>query len=651
LFAFFFIERSVMFDTVRNNSKLMMLLMFVLGIPSLALVGLDGYSRFNDTGKVVAQFDGSKITQPEWDEAHKREVERIRAQMPNVDPKLLDSDEARRATLDQLVNERLLALAAQRQLLITSDARLARDLQQNPVIAGLRGPDGKLDMERYRQLAASQGLTPEGLEARVRQDLSSRQVLAPLQASALALAKPTDAAVQAWLQRREVQVQKFAAKDYAAKVQASDTELEAHYNAHAERFRSAEAVDVEYLVLDLQSLTASITLPESDLKTYYEQNLQRLAGQEQRRASHILITAAKDAPAAERDKARARAQELLAQLRKTPKAFAELARKNSQDPGSAARGGDLDYFARGAMVKPFEDAVFGMKEGEISEVVESDFGFHLIELTAIKAPKAPSFEAMRPQLEADLRKQQAQRKFAELAETFSNSVYEQADALQPVADKLKLGLKQAKGVTRSSAGLPTELSNAKVLQALFSEDAVGKRRNTEAIEVGSNTLVSARVAKHYPSVVRPFAEVRDNVRQQFVQARALELARAEGQARLAAWKAQPDAATLGQALVVSRDQQQSQAQALVDAALRADPAQLPALLGVELGAEGYAVVRVNKIVPREAQPAEQARQTQQQFAQLRSQAEVQAYLAALKKEFKAEILVSARKSAEASEKP
>ncbi len=640
-----------MFDTVRNNSKVMMGLLFLLIIPSFVLFGVEGYSRFTDNAAAVARVDGQKITRQEWDDAHKREVDRIRAQMPGIDPKLLDSAEARRATLDQLVNERLLAVAAQKQLLITSDARLARDLQQNPTIAGLRGPDGKLDMERYRQIAASQGLTPEGFEARIRQDISSRQVLQPLQASALALTKPTDAALQAWLQRREIQVQKFPARDFAAKVQVSDADLENHYKANTERFRSVESADVEYVVLDITSLLPTITLPEQDLRTYYEQNLQRLAGQEQRRASHILITAAKDAPAAEREKARARAQELLAQLRKTPKAFADLARKNSQDPGSASRGGDLAFFARGAMVKPFEDAVFGMKDGDISDLVESDFGFHIIQLTGIKSPKAPSFEAMRPQLEADLRKQQAQRKFAELAETFSNSVYEQADALQPVADKLKLTLRQAKGVTRLPAGLPIELGNPKVLQALFSDDAVGKRRNTEAIEVAPNTLVSARIAKHYPSVVRPFAEVRDSVRLQFVQTRALELARAEGQARLEAWKGQPDAAALGQPLVVSRDQTQSQAQALVDAALRADPAKLPALLGVELGAEGYAVVRVNKIVPREAQSPEQARLIRQQFAQLRSQAEVQAYLAALKKEFKAEILVSEAKTAEPKEKP
>jgi len=640
-----------MFDTVRNNSKVMMGVLFLLVIPSFVMFGLEGYSRFTDKAAAVAKVDGNKISQQEWDDAHKREVDRIRAQMPNVDPKLLDSQAARLATLEQLVNERLLAAAAQKQLLVTSDARLARELQQSPAIAGLRGPDGKLDMERYRQLAASQGMTPEGFEARVRQDLSSRQVLAPLQASGLSLAKTTDAALQAYLQRREVQLSKFAAKDFANKVPVSDADLESYYKANAERFRSVESADVEYVVLDIHSLQAGISLPEQDLKTYYEQNLQRLSGQEQRRASHILITSAKDAPAAERDKARAKAQELLVQLRKAPKTFADMARKNSQDPGSASKGGDLDFFARGAMVKPFEDAVFGMKDGDISDVVESDFGFHIIQLTGIKAPKAPSFEAMRPQLEADLRKQQAQRKFADLADTFSNSVYEQTDALQPVADKLKLTLKKAQGLTRTPvSGMPTELNNPKLLQALFSEDAVSKRRNTEAVETGANTLVSARIVKHYPSVVRPLAEVRDEVRKQFVQTRSLELARAEGQAKLAAWKAQPDVASLDKAVVVSRDQLQGQAQVLVDAALRADPTKLPALVGVELGAEGYAVVRVNKIVAREAQAEDQARQTRQQFAQMRSQAEVQAYMAALRKEFKVEVLTAPQKSEPSDEK-
>lgn len=629
-----------MFDSIRNHSKILMGLLFLLVIPSFVLFGVDSYSSFQDKGAVVARVDGQKITQAEWDAAHQREVDRLRAQMPNLDAKMLDSAEARYATLERLVNDRLISVASEKQLLVTSDQRLARYLQQEPSIASLRGADGKLDMERYRQLAASQGMTPEMLEANVRRDLSNQQVMAGLQASAMTAQAQATTALDAFLQRREVQVQRWQPTDFAAKVQVSDADLEKFYQAQSERFRSVESADVEYLVLDAAALQKSITLPEQDLKTYYEQNIQRLAGKEERRASHILINAGKEAPAAERQKARAKADELLAAVRKDPKAFADLARKNSQDPGSAAKGGDLDFFGRGAMVKSFEDAAFALQKGAISDVVESEFGFHIILLTDIKAPKAPSFEAMRPQLEADLRKQQAQRQFAELAETFSNTVYEQADSLKPVADKLKLTVQQAQGLTRTpAAGAQGVLANAKLLQAVFAEDSVGKRRNTAAVEVASNTLVSARIVKYSPAAVRPFAEVKDDVRRQFVQEKSAELAKAEGQARLAAWKDQPAQAQVGAAMTVSREQTQSQPQALVDAVLRADPARLPALVGVDLGAQGYAVARVNKLVSREIPNEQQLTQTRQQFTQLWGQAEAQAYLAHLKSQFKAEMLV------------
>ena len=629
-----------MFDTIRNNSKILMGLLVVLIIPSFVLFGVDGYSNMSDRGAVVAKVGDIEITQQEWDAMHQKEVDRIRASAPNLDAKMLGSDAARYASLERMVNDRLIAVVAEKQLLVTSDQRLANYLQQDPSIAGLRGPDGKLDMDRYRQLAASQGMTPEMLEARVRRDLSNQQVLASLQASAVASQRQTDTALQAYLQRREIQIQRFEPATFAAKVQVTDADLEKFYQTQTDRFRSPESADVEYLVLDAAALAKNIQLPEQDIKTYYEQNLQRLSVQEQRRASHILINAAKDAPAAEREKARTKADGLLADVRKDPKSFAQLARKNSDDPGSASNGGDLDFFAKGAMVKSFEDAVFALKKGEISAVVESEFGFHIILLTDIKAPATPSLEAMRPKLEADLREQQAKRQFAELAETFSNSVYEQADTFKPVADKLKLSIQQAQGLGRTPTGANTGvMANPKILEALFSEDSVSKRRNTAAIELGNNTLVSARIVNYRAAAVRPYADVKDAVRIQYLLVQAQALAKAEGQARLNEWKAQPAQAQLGNALVVSRDQAQGQPQALVDAALRADPAAMPVLVGVDLGTQGFALMRVNKLVPREEPNAQQQAQSREQFARLLGNAEASAYLSHLKSQFKVEIKV------------
>lgn len=187
-----------MFDFVRKHTKIMMMLMFLLIIPSFVVFGIDGYSRMREQGEAVAHVGGQEIMQGEWDAMHKEESQRMRASMPNLDVKLLDSPEARYATLERLVRERVLAQAADKYKLTTSNERLAQELQANSVIASLRLPNGKLDMDRYRQLVSSQGLTPEGFEARVRRDLSARQVEAGITSTGFASATVADVALNAF---------------------------------------------------------------------------------------------------------------------------------------------------------------------------------------------------------------------------------------------------------------------------------------------------------------------------------------------------------------------------------------------------------------------------------------------------------------------
>jgi peptidyl-prolyl cis-trans isomerase D len=617
----------------------MMGILFLLIIPSFVLFGLEGYSRFNDKGAVVAKVNGNKINQTEWDAAHKREVDRIRTSMPNIDAKMFDTAEAKYATLERLVRDQVISAAAQKLQLVASDTRLARELQQSPVIAALRTADGKLDMERYKQLAASQGMTPEMFEMQVRADLSNRQVIQGVQASAYATPAQTQTAMNAFMQRREVQILNFPAAEYLGKITVSDADLQAYYDKNKDKYQSSESADIEYIVLDIESLRQSITLNEQDLKSYYEQNLQRLSSKEERRASHILITAAKDLPEAEKKTARAKAEELLQLVKAKPASFADVARKHSQDPGSALKGGDLDFFGRGAMVKAFEDAAFSMKKSDISELVESEFGYHIIQLTDIKAAKAQSFESLRPSLEADLKKQQAQRKYAELAETFSNTVYEQSDSLKPVADKLKLNIQKASQVTRQATQTRGVLSHPALLQAIFSEVSLQKQRNTEAVEVAPSTLVSARVVKHQPAATLPLVEVKEFVKRALTQEKAAEMAKAQGEQRLSALKASTGADNLPNAIVISREKTQRQLPKVVDAVLRADPNKLPSVSGVDLGVQGFAVVRVTKVLPPEAENKELMLQAQQQFTQLWGTAETQAYITHLKTLMKAEILV------------
>lgn len=627
-----------MFDFVRKHTKILMFLMFLLIIPAFVLVGVDGYNQMSDSGATVARVGGRTITQAEWDFAHRNEVDRIRQANPQFDVKLLDSPQARYAVLERLVRERVMAEAADKDHLVTTDARLARDLQQNPAIAALKKPDGSLDMERYRLLVASQGLTPEGFEARVRRDLSLRQVEAGLRSTSFLPRGVADVAVGSFFERREVQLLSFPATEFVAKVSLSDADVEAHYQAQRQRFQAPESMSIEYLVLDLESIKQSVTLNEGDIKTYYEQNAARYTGPEERRASHILINAPKDASSADRAKAKARAQELLAEVRKSPAQFADVARKHSQDKGSAPNGGDLDFFARGAMVKPFEDAAFALKKDEISEVVESDFGYHIIRVTEIRVPKQRSFDEMRAGIETELRTQQAQRKYAELAESFTNSVYEQPDSLKPAADKLKLEIRSASGIQRNpGADAKGVLANAKFLAALFGDDAIQKKRNTEAVETAPNQLVSGRVVQHTPARTLPLAEVKEAVKASLTATRAAELARKDGQARLADWKAKPADIAVAP-VVVSRDQSQNLPQKLVEAILKADPAALPFIAGVDVGNDqGYALIKVNKIVGRAAPDEAAAQQARAQLAQVWAMSEDIAYYALLKERFKVKI--------------
>ncbi|WP_287740077.1 SurA N-terminal domain-containing protein [Diaphorobacter sp.] len=627
-----------MFESIRKHSKIVMFLLFLLIIPSFILVGIDS-NYFSGGSPVVARVDGKDITQADWDNAHRLESDRIRAQSPGIDAKLLDSPQARYATLERLVRDRVLQVAAQDMHMLTSDARLARELQSIPQIAALKRADGTLDAEAYRALAGAQGLTPEGLEARIRQDLSVNQVMGGVMGSAFSGPAEARLALDALFQRREIQIARFNASAFVSKVVVTDADLEAYYTAHPAKFQQAEHASVEYVVLDLDAVKAGILLSEDDLRTYYKENLNRLAGKEERRASHILINASKDAPADARTQAKAKAEELLAQVRKAPGSFAEIAKKESQDPGSAPSGGDLGFFGPGAMVKPFEDAVFSMKRGEISDVVETDFGFHIILLSDIKTPRQPSFEELRPSLEAELKQQQAQRKFAEVAEAFANGVYEQADSLQPVADKLKLKIQTAEGVTRTpAAGGAGPLANARFLEALFQSDSLQNKRNTEAIEIGTSVLAAGRVTAYQPAMTLPLDKARDQVRAIYIAEKSAELARQEGQAKLTAWKAAPDAASgLTAALTVSRDRLQDQPRSVVDAALRANVDQLPAWTGVDLGAQGYAVVKINRVVPRDSVDDARARMEREQYSQSWASAEALAYYDLLKQRFKVQI--------------
>ena len=630
-----------MFDFIRNHSRVLFFVMVLLIFPSFVFFGVQGYAKFNDpTGAAVAKVDGQKISLAEWDAAHRRQIEQMRRQMPNLDAAFFDSPEVKRESLDNMVRERVLFTAANRAHFSVSDERLQREVMSIPQLAALRRPDGSFDAASYKALLGAQGLTPEGFEANLRQDLVLRQVLGGVTNSVPPGGAPGRSALDALLQQREAQVLRFDSKDQVAGIAPSDADLAAYHKAHEAQFRSPEQASIEYVVLDLDALKAGIAVTDEELRKYYSENAARYTVAEERRASHVLINAAKDAPAAERTQAKARAEGLLADLRKNPAAFAEVAKKNSNDTASAARGGDLDFFARGAMVKPFEDAAYAMKPGEISNLVETDFGFHIIRLDAVRGGEKKPFEAVRAEIDEEVKKQLAQKKYAEAAEQFTNTAYEQAESLQPLIDKLKLKKQTATVQRTAAAGATGALASVKLLAGVFGNDAVKNKRNTEAVEVGPNQLAAARVVQHQPARVQALADVLPLVRERVIAEQAAAAARKAGEAKLAALRGGADAAALPAATLFSRASAQAQPRALVDAVLRADASKLPQWLGVDLGEAGYAVVRLTAIKPLAADAPELA-QLLPRYAQAWGAAEAQAYYNALKARYKVEIKTDA----------
>ena len=624
-----------MFDFIRDHKKIMQILLIILIFPSFVLFGMDGYKRFQSKGDVVATVNGVEITKEEWEQSHKNEVTRVSASMPNMDVAMFDSPAMKYGVLERMVQTRVLESSAKKLNLMVSDQRVALAISGIEGLAGIKKPDGSLDIEKYKQLLASQGMTPEIFENRMRGEVAMRQVVNGVTQSSVTFPAQIDVALDSFYQQREIQIAIFSASDFLAQAKPSDEDVNKFFATHKNEYQSAESADIEYVVLSLDAIEKNITLNDADLKAYFDQNQATLAAKEERRASHILINAADSASDADKQKAREKAQSILDAIKKNPASFADAAKKNSQDPGSAVKGGDLGFFARGAMVKPFEDAAYALKKGDISGLVQSDFGFHIIQLTDIKSATS-DFNQVRPVLEKELKNQQARKQFAEMAEQFSNLVYEQSDSFKPVVGKLKLDIQTAQNVMKEVKPDPkSPWTNANLLKSLFSADSIKNLRNTEAIEAGPNTLVAARITKHFPAKQIPLEEIKPMIVQAVLVQKALELAKENGKSKLDEWKKAPEAAQLQSPLVLSREQSMNLPGNLVDETMRANTAKLPILIGVDLGSRGYGIVKINKVLENNTQT--KSAQLRERFVKSWATAENLAYYGYLKELLKASI--------------
>lgn len=582
-----------MLEAIRKHAKgwLAKVILALIAV-TFALFGVDSYMKGDRSGGVVAEVGKLGISSEELSREIQAQSDRMREALgPAFDASATETAEFRKQVLDSLIERKALLLEAQKLKMLAPDAYIAGVLGQIPAFQ----QDGAFSQQRYEAVLRQNGRTPAQFESELQQAFRLDAITSPVALAAF----PSDTSVRQIArlvaQQREIAWADLPASAVASQIKVTQADVEAYYSANKAEFTEPEQVRAEYLVLDMATVAAGVAVSDEAVADYYAANASQFGQPEQRSASHILIAADQDADAAVRAAAKAKAEELYQTLQKAPERFGELARTHSQDPGSAAQDGSLGSFGRGMMVKPFEDAVFGMKPNEIGAPVESDFGYHIIRLDGIESAKTAPLSEVRPAIVEELRKQQAQKAFADLAENFSNLVYENADSLQPAAAAAKLSVQQSGWMTAKTAPVP--FNHAGLSAALFSAESIKSKQNTEAIEVQPGTLVAARVVEHRPARLRPLAEVSAMIESKLREEQSMRLLTQKGEAAIQSLaKGEEPGLNWSAFQVVGR-----QPSAVLDPegakeVFRAATDKLPAYTGFVRPDGSYRIVRISRVL-------------------------------------------------------
>ena len=617
-----------MYDFIYRKKRVVQVILALITLP-FAFFGVDYYFRGGGSATEIARVGGETISQVEFANAISDQQDRMRQSAgKDYDPTVFSNPEVRYSMLEQLIGQRVLEQQVRRGNLRVSDAQLAQFIGE---LAPFQ-EDGKFSRTKYEQLLSSQNMTPLAFEQRVRQELTVAPLQEPIANGNITAMSNVERYLTLLDQQRQVAVATVPADVYLKDVKIDDAAVKAFYDANQGVFQVPDEVKIEYLVLTPDSLMGQITVDPAEVKKQYDDNIKQYTKAEERQASHILVAVKPDATDADKSAAKQKAEALAASARKTPAKFAELAKQNSQDPGSAGQGGDLGSFARdGSMVKPFEDAVFSGKQGDIVGPVQTDFGWHIIRITAVKPGKTQSIDEAKPQIEQDLKRQKATRKFVEAADQFQNLVYEQADSLQAAAKGLNLEVKTTPMLTRTQVQALAQ-NSPKFVQAVFSAESLQAKRNTEALEVAPNTLMAARVIDYKPATTRPFDDVKVDIRRQLERNAASELAQKTAKEKLALLEQGKDAGlSFGKPVTLTRNQAQPgfPPDALIKI-FHADANKLPAYVAAPAERGSFSVYKVIQVVTPPAPDPERLKAFNNRVGDQVGHELFNAYLASLK---------------------
>lgn len=617
-----------MLQAFRTHKRWMMFIAMIFIIPSFVVTGIYSYNRMSDSENDLATVGDTSITMMDFDNAKRQYLDNFRRQMgQSFKPNMLDTAEARASILAALISDRAISLEIASEYMNVGEADAINLVKQAPAFQR----DGKFSTEAYQQFLNSMGKSDEQFVLELRRDLTRQMLLSAVSQTTQASNTVAQRIHDLLTEERTIRTFEIKPTAFLKSVSVTDAEAQSYYDQNKSLFAVPESVDIEYVVLSPESYK-NIKASEDDIKTFYEQNLQRFSTPEERRASHILIAVNNEKTDAD---AKKEADEIYKQLQADPSKFAQLAKSKSADPGSARQGGDLGFFQKGMMVPEFDNAVFSGKKGDLIAPVKTQFGYHIIKIVDVKPAQAKPLKEVRAEIEALYQQQAAIRAFAEDAENFSNMVYEQSESLQPVAERFGLKIQTVKNVTRD---FEDQLINPNVIEALYGYDVLEDKRNSNAIEVASNTLLSARVTAHHKQTVKTFDEVKGDIVATLKNQKATEAARAQGSADIAKLLDKKSASgKFGDKTVISRERPGAYAYEVVTAALRPDANKLPTYTGVQTQDGSYFVIEVQSSKKIEASP-EQLAMRKAELAQLYSNPEQAAFISGLETKFGTQIL-------------
>lgn len=590
-----------MLDALRKHTQgwLAKAILAAITIP-FALFGIDSYLNQAGSQVAVAKVDGQKVSVQEFSNAVENAKNYMQSQGQKVDNAMLESPAFKQSVLNGIITRRVVESAVDDYHFAITNEQLSQhilgmaEFQEN----------GKFSEELYNKLLGENKLSPAKFEASIRKDLAVQQVREGLSKLVFMPEQVAKSALASEFEQREVTVAEINASEFLPEVSVKPEQVQAYYNQHKNKFIAPAKVKLEFALLSAASLMGQVVVNDAEVKQYYEENITQFQGDEQRQASHILVGFNSNAGAQEKATAKAKAESILQQLKANPKNFEKLAIEHSQDTGSATKGGDLGSFGRGAMVKPFEDAAFSMQVGQISDLVESEFGYHIIKLTGITG-QSSDFESVRTKIKAELIFQKAQAKYAELSEDFSNTVYEQSASLQPVAKKFNLKLETTPLMSKDE--LNKFFKNERFASVAFSDEVLKEKRNSEAVEVSPNNLIAARMVEYNPEAPRSFDEVKPGIESLLKIQAAMKLAKQKSDSVLASLKAQKEAELDWiSPVTVDRKNAQGLTDSVMKHVFKVGGTKFPAYDAFEETNKGYVVIKVLNVKNKLKEDAELA---------------------------------------------